>query len=315
MNNKVCSVIVTYNRSEYLLELLDDLSKQSVKIDTILVVDNNSSDNTRERLMDINFTNSIDEKKLHKNVWKDITCYYYRNDKNTGGAGGFSLGIDIAKEFDVGYLWIMDDDVSPEKHCLEYLLRNMSESTQICIPNRSTGEFIDKAVVKLNMTNVFKYRYGKKTYDSNYENKEFVKVVDMPFEGPLISKDIIKQIGLPDKEYFIQYDDTDYAQRALKYTNIYFVPNAKLKKKIIPKIQDDKLMNWKNYYSYRNSIIFDKRYGENLWVKNIRPLLLCLDLSFRAIVKRKFYNLKIIKRAFIDGKLEIMGKTIEPGSM
>ena len=137
----------------------------------------------------------------------------------------------------------------------------------------------------------------------------------MAFEGPLINCKLINNIGLPDENYFIQFDDTDYATRASQYTKIKFIKNAILHKQIIPIRKNNKLMNWKEYYAYRNDILFCRKYGKNVLVKYMTPILVFIDLSLRAIIKRKWKNLKVLSKAFLDGYLGKKGKTINPGDL
>lgn len=312
---KICVVTVTFNRADYLINLIEHLKSQTRKIDAILIYDNSSTDGTKTQIVKSGFANSDVENNLNKNIVDGTECYYYRSNVNSGGAGGFNGAFKIASNLGMDYLWVMDDDVAPEPECLENLLNNINDEVQICIPNRSTGTFKDVAIVEFDFKNPFKYFTKRKKYLKEYVDKEFVDVVDMPFEGPLISTQIVKHIGIPNAEYFIIYDDSDYARRALRHTKIRFIPSAKLNKMILPVRDKNKLMNWKDYYAYRNSIFFDRTYGENIFVKYISPIFLWGDLTLRAIYRRKYKNLSVINRAFKDGYLKKMGKTINPGEL
>ena len=73
-------------------------------------------------------------------------------------------------------------------------------------------------------------------------------------------------------------------------------------------------MNWKNYYGIRNQIWFDRNYGDNWFVKSFRPRLLYVDLMLRAILTRKTTNKQVIKRAYVDGMNNRLGKLIAPGT-
>ena len=73
-------------------------------------------------------------------------------------------------------------------------------------------------------------------------------------------------------------------------------------------------MNWKNYYGYRNQIWFDRHYGLNRFVKILRPRLLYIDLIMRAILRGKFSNINLIKRAYKDGVNDTLGKLVAPGT-
>lgn len=307
MDRKVLVLIVTYNRAEYLRKLLEKLKLQTQQVYGILIVDNNSTDNTSKMLEEMTIIKKNSFNNLHENEVDNIKYYYYRNSENLGGSGGFYTAFNLAKNLPIDYCWIMDDDVFPENDCLENLLSFINEEVKICIPNRSDDRFTDKAIVDLNLRNPLKIKSKKKTY-VEITNQEYIPVVDMPFEGPLIKKEIIEKVGLPNKEYFILYDDTDYALRCIKYTKIYMIPSAILHKQIIPSKDKKRLMDSKNYYDIRNSIVFDRKYGENILVRNLRPIILWLDLTIRALVLRKYSNFKIINKAYKDGVRGNMGK-------
>lgn len=316
---KVCVVIVTYNRSKYLCNLLNELYNQTYVIDTIIILDNHSTDNTQEILIDkgiINHKDNVLEDKLYQSDRDNIKYYYYYSSTNSGGSGGFNKAFSIFNKIDnkFDYLWVMDDDVLPEKDCLEKMVNNMSDEYGLCLPNRSDDKFKDYAVIRHNMKNPFVVYMQRKTKIYNLD-KEYYDIQDMPFEGPLIDVNVVKKVGLPDKDYFIFYDDTDYCRRCLKYTKAKLISNAILHKQIIPKENKSSKMNWRNYYSYRNCIYFDKTYGENWFVKNLSPRIFILEIYLKNIILLRFYNLKIIKKAYKDGMKNIRGKTIEPGSM
>ena len=145
-----------------------------------------------------------------------------------------------------------------------------------------------------------------------YENE--AERNDMPFEGPLFTREIVEKIGVPDKNYIILYDDSDYARRALNYTKIRYIPSAMLHKAIIPVRDKKQCMTWKDYYSYRNSIHFIHLYGESWRAKHLCPIYMAAELILRALVRRKYSNIKVILRAYRDGVHENMGKTVEPGA-
>ena len=77
-SKKVMAIIVTFNRKELLKESIEALLNQSYKNCDILVVDNASSDGTREFI-----SGYIDNKKV----------IYKNTEVNIGGAGGFNFGI------------------------------------------------------------------------------------------------------------------------------------------------------------------------------------------------------------------------------
>ena len=101
----VCAVVVTHNRREMLRRCLAALADQRRVPDRILVVDNASSDGTREML---------------GSEWAHVELLSLRS--NEGGAGGFHEGIKRAYAGGAGWLLLMDDDTIPARDALAELL-------------------------------------------------------------------------------------------------------------------------------------------------------------------------------------------------
>lgn len=307
---KICVLIVTYNRKDLLKNLLESLLEQTYKIDGIIVVDNNSEDGTNEMLVNMGcIKNAYEKNFLLKSDWKqNINFYYYQNSINVGGAGGFAKAFELVKDLEYDYIWIMDDDVKPDKNCLKELVNNLDDSSRICVPCRKDAIFCDFPMLKVDLKKPFLFR-SIKIYTQEIKIP-FVYVESMPFEGPLIDKSLINEIGIPDKEYFILHDDTDYAHRALKVTKIKYVVNAKLKRMIA--INSYPKWCWRNYYTLRNCIYFEKKYGENFAVRHIRTFLRCICTIFTSIKEGNRYRVKWIIKAYLDGIRGNMGKTYDP---
>jgi len=51
MEEKICEVLVTYNRKDLLVECLNALKNQIYPLDGICLIDNRSTDGTQELLM------------------------------------------------------------------------------------------------------------------------------------------------------------------------------------------------------------------------------------------------------------------------
>lgn len=303
----VTALIVTYNRSECLMKLLDALITQNQELQRIVIFDNNSTDKTINSLKQEGYitATAIEKNRIYICKKNNTEIVFFKNLKNTGGSGGFYSGMKLANSFGSDYIWCMDDDVLPDNDCLEKMMASFSRDVAIVIPNRSSNYFNDSAIVDLNLKNPFLFRLGmqKKIVSSIDIKSTAIEVVDMSFEGPLIKSDIIKKVGYPNKEFFILFDDTEYAYRCRKYGKIIFNTEAHLHRQLqsIKAFSKKKCMNWKDYYFYRNQFYFEKKYGENFTVRNMRNLFLVVDLSVRAIILRKWSNLKIIYLAYLNG--------------
>ena len=168
---------------------------------------------------------------------------------------------------------------------------------------------------------------------TNTEYSKWIKEVEVPteqysdnflvdtfsFVGCVISTDIIRKIGLPNKEYFIYYDDTEYSLRVREQTKILNVSNAIIHHLVKPPHNQKFSLSWKNYYQARNSTLMVKKHST--W-KLVTLYLIYNQLRldwyiltnprFKGIRKRA---LKVYNDGFNDGIRNITGKnsSYQPG--
>ena len=82
LEKKIAVLIVTYNRKQYLMNLLNSLKNQTKKIDSIYLVDNCSTDDTPQFLMDNKIIDDYKISNITKSLWEGMTINYYRNNIN-----------------------------------------------------------------------------------------------------------------------------------------------------------------------------------------------------------------------------------------
>jgi len=327
--NKICAIIVTYNRKNLLLKTLESIFSQSVNINSIFIINNGSTDDTENMLIKKGIIKKHKEKgkKTNEslNIYKfknnkHLTIYYTKTSKNLGGAGGFHYGIKKAFKYNYKWFWILDDDISPEKNCLKNLLEHKNIS-RVLVPLRISKQINYKEfpAIKFNLKNPFLIDIRDvsfyKKYDSVRELPSLIIVEDFSFEGPLIHRDIIKNIGFPRKDIFISGDDTDYALK-IRYKlkeKILLVTKAIIKR-LNTSVMKGKTPYWKEYYLNRNYYFTHINYGENIFVKS-KPFLLFIGLLIKNIVKLNFdlKKFKINFFAFLDAFKNPMPVRYKPG--
>ena len=262
MNNSiVVAVVVTYKRLNLLQRVVGALKGQSKKLDKIYIVNNGSTDGTKEWLDGQTGLNVIHQ-------------------ENVGGSGGFYRGIQEASKEECDWIWCMDDDVFPRENCLETLLNVAEQHDKLGIvcPHRlmSGKTFVGEAKT-LNLTNPFCDMHNDMLTAQELESNETVSIVGMAFEGPLIRKEVVEKIGLPNKELFILYDDTDYSYRTVLAGYKVVVARDALMDKYDfqskTSYREDKIKNkWKLAYHIRNTAYFGHRYGKNIAVRYMAAL-------------------------------------------
>ena len=250
----IIAVVVTFNRFNLLrkgIEVLKDINLLS----KIVVVDNHSTDGTAEWL----------------DSQSNLTVIHQGN---IGGAGGFYTGINQAYKDGADWIWCMDDDVFPCHDCLQKLLLQSSvANVGILCPRRiMDGAVFVNECKEVNMNSIFKSMHQKRVPP---DISEPIVIEGMVFEGPLIKREVVESIGLPNKDLFIFYDDTDYSYRAtLAGYKVLYVPDAIMMKEkfFIQLTWSEKLekKRWKHLYQLRNSAFFNHHYGQNIGVKYVR---------------------------------------------
>ncbi|MBF0568645.1 MAG: glycosyltransferase [Nitrospirae bacterium] len=262
----VCAVVVTYNRRELLLECLEALKGQTLPLDAIYLIDNASTDSTPQLLLESGFIDIIPPDGLtepvgyHKKLSAtSIDIYYVRMHRNTGGAGGFHEGVRRAYDSGAHWLWLMDDDVEPVKDALEVML-SYTAVGECVLPNKKFADgtiLSDDSHFSLSMGKMMPVRNGEFAQHSRFSFKNYAT-----FEGMLISRRIVEQIGYPDRRFFYLGDDFVYGIMASLYTNIVFIKDGLFYKKL--KRQDAKslmgresirLKDMEIYYRVRNMFL------------------------------------------------------------
>lgn len=256
MNNfKVCAVVVTYNRKDLLEQCVKAILGQTHKVFKLVIIDNASTDGTRSMLVQNDYMcNPIIDYKLME--------------KNIGGAGGFCEGIKKAMEFSPDWIWLMDDDTIPTFACLNELLKGYSSiATHQKVSFLASTVYGDNdeymnvpALSQKSAPNGYPYWYG-------YLEKGIVSISSATFVSILINADAIKHCGLPNPDFFIWGDDTEYTYRLTSfYGDAYFVGSSKaihkraVKKPISIENETDIKRIKQYHYSYRNTLIFNQYY-------------------------------------------------------
>ncbi|MER6971773.1 glycosyltransferase [Nocardioides sp. NPDC000445] len=256
----VAIVVVTYNRADMLRGLLDGLTKLDQPADAVIVVNNASTDHTAQVLAEAVTPN----------------LQVIDSPENLGGAGGFHLGTKAAVEQGWDRLYLIDDDVVPAHDCLEVLLAQ-DEDCLFSVREDKNGKLIELAALKFDLRNPLaikpKTASVMDTYPTRDALPERVAVENVAFEGFMIRRTVLEEIGLPDPTYFIFYDDVDLAIRARRAgRTIWAVRDAVLVRRLDFSQQHD-LAGWKGFYMYRNLFVVHFRYGENVLVR-LKPWLI-----------------------------------------
>ena len=200
---EIAVVLVTFNRLKNLKVTLDKYVNQNKLPKYIVVVDNASTDGTREYL------NEWKKKNIQGIEKKVITA-----NRNLGGSGGFALGIEEGCKLDCDYIFLADDDAVPEENMLSELERQSKripdkKIAALCtaIYNYDKHEYMHRCNIK---KNIFGIKF-KGLPESEY-SKPFFKVDVLTFVGACISKEVAKKIDNVSMNILSMGMSGDYAE-------------------------------------------------------------------------------------------------------
>ncbi len=243
--NKTAAVVVTYNRKDLLLENIYCLLHQEDAACDVFIIDNASTDGTEEALAEVK---------------KDERVHYVNTGANLGGAGGFHFGIKKAVEAGYEYIWIMDDDCMPAKHCLKRFLDADKDLAGEYGFLSSRVLWKDRKPCVMNLQ--------RKTLTKPIEkfDQRLIPVVMASFVSLFIKSSVVKELGLPIKEFFIWTDDWEFTRRISREYPCYVVSDSvvlhKSQNNVGAHISEDDIDRLDRYgYLYRNDVYLYRREG------------------------------------------------------
>lgn len=248
----VVVAIPTYNRKRMLIECLHRVAQQSRPIAGVVVVDNGSTDGTREEL-------------AASGIADRLPLYYTRLAVNGGAAGGFHAALEAASTLDAEWIWLFDDDTEPTSpHTLDILLdcpEARFERTAALVPAMHTPS----GDVMLLPRGRFGRFVRPLPEDSYHEGA--VALDYASYAGMLVRSTAVAAAGLPRAEFYMWFDDVEWTLRLSSVGDCWLIPSAAILHKediyfpvrpglagtlrmLAQPIPDEQL--WKYLYGFRN---------------------------------------------------------------
>jgi GT2 family glycosyltransferase len=256
----VQAVVVTFNRKALLVEAIEALLNQTYPLTGIFIIDNASSDGTEACLE-------------ARGLLNHPTVKYVKLSENLGGAGGFHHGVALAMAEKPDWVWIMDDDAEPAVDALEKLSAHFNDLSIACVAPIVVD--CDGVVDTYSAHRAFMKPRSDASLTSftrplgaiDLTSAETIDIDHCSFVGPCIRRSAIGQVGLPEKRFFIHFDDTYYSMLLAKIGRIVLVAEATIHHKEAGKvgIASGEVFGkrydivpfsslWLRYFGYRNAI-------------------------------------------------------------
>ena len=255
---KIAVIIPTFNSKNTIVHTLDSILGQSAGIDEIIIIDNCSKDNTVDIL---------------REKFPDITLIL--NTSNRGASGGYCAGLEYACKKGHDWVWLLDADSLPSRNALAELVAVTGSGGN---PGAVASLLIDD-----NSGLVYQPLYWMDRWVNAMEGNvsaEPFPVDCNAFSGLMVSKEVIRTIGFPREDFFMDIADWEYCLRIRQQFRIIVVPKSRIfhtvgRAKVVPffweknlhKLENDNIIiqkdkrillithpAWRYYYRVRNDI-------------------------------------------------------------
>ena len=248
MNNSITivAVVVTFNRLAKLKTTLSHYDQQTSEVNHIIVVDNCSTDGTRD------FLRVWEKEKSNREV-----IYM---EENLGGSGGFHDGCKRALELNPDWVFVADDDAYLDASAM-LLFRHYVENNDV-----SNVSAICGSVLLTNGSHALRHRrmelvrHGFKpvsipSTEEDY-NKTSFEINTFSYVGTFMKSSSLHKVGLCNRDFFIYYDDSEHAMRLRKDGKIICVPDIKITHDdgFTKDSRPNEAISWRDYYAFRNNL-------------------------------------------------------------
>lgn len=191
-------ILLNYNNVNDTLECVKSIEDYYEREYTIIVVDNKSTDNSKEKLLE------------NRHRYKLIL-----NDVNEGFAQGNNVGIKWAIKEGYEYIMLLNNDTLITKNSIETMVDEIKKDKNIGIISPRIMYYPEKEKIWFDGGKIdwFKfivvhYNMGNNIKSSLKNNNEIVDFITGCCM--IIRREVIEEVGYLPEEYFMYYEDVDY---------------------------------------------------------------------------------------------------------
>lgn len=329
---KVFIIILNYNGWKDTIECLDSLMKINYSNYQVVIVDNNSSNNSVEQIKkwctgEIKYRNNSFEEN------NPIKCIEYSREEaenggikneeisieqsisneklvlinsgeNLGFSGGNNIGIKYALKKNADYVLLLNNDTIVNPDFLSPLVESMSMNNNVGIVGGKIinyydeNEFIAGGFIDLNKGS------GYHNYNRHKESPEEVSFLSGCIW--LVKREVFEEVGYLDEKFFLYVEDVEFCYRvSCGGKKLVYNPNSEIYHK--ESRSTGKGSPLVLYYNTRNRMYFVKKCYNSHFKKMIFYIFFFSSRLFKLIFEKS--NRKYIIKAFLDYKNDNLGKS------
>ena len=300
VNNPIVSIIIlNWNRKIDTAECLESVFNMHFNDFSVILVDNNSSDNS------VAFLQS-----------KYPQVHYIRNTENLGFARGTNIGILHALHASPKFIMLLNNDTTVSPHLLTELLKVMSLDTQIGLVGAVNYYHRQREKIQFSGGHIDWLRGNIVDFTRHHiDAGQFAKyrqVDTIAGSCMLIRREVFEHIGLLDERFFLNFEETDFCCRARKVGYVIFVSmSAAVWHKVSSSFENRDFLI--DYFITRNKFLFLLKHssGLQLYLSLFCHIAYSIIKVIHCITRNKRRNVQ----AIIYGVRDFLMRKYYAGSM
>jgi len=287
---KVYIIVLNYRNYTDTIECLESLLKLQYGNKEIIVIDNASPNDSNKYLKQWVFEN------------KGQPVEFIANNSNLGYAGGNNVGIRRAlKDPKMQFVWVLNNDTIVDSNALTALVEKMND-------NLNVGVCGSKLIYNWDRTKIqgFGGIYNKWVGAvGTIKNENEIDKMDYVIGASMfIRREVLTTIGLLSEDYFLFFEELDYAQRIKgKYlmscacdSIVYHKEGASIGAKAAKPKETSYISD---YYTIRNRILITKKYFPYCLFTVYLGLFIAI---FNRIRRKQYDRIKMIINLMLNKK-------------
>lgn len=199
LNPTVAIILVNWNGYNYTRKCILSLLSCNYDNYKVIVVDNNSSDNSGSKI-----------------CTEFPSVKYIQNKKNIGFTGANNVGIKLALKNDFDYVMLLNNDTEVDENFLTHLVNAFNNDSKIGAAQPLILEFDNKNIV-WNAGGIIDYKFGRfLNPNRGLKKNNYNKINNIDWISGccfMIRSEIFNNINLLDDFFFVYFEDADLSMR------------------------------------------------------------------------------------------------------
>jgi GT2 family glycosyltransferase len=278
--SRVSIILVNWNNWRDTVECLESLLLLEYSDFRIVICDNGSSDDSLEQLIHWANCHVIQYASFQRveaeagcSLVADPLLTIIKNEENLGFAGGNNVGLRYSiTHANAAYCWLLNNDTVVETEALTHLVARIQQDPQVGICGSTVRLYHDRQQIQALGGGHYcrwiglPWHYGRFTLWNNEINPKRAESWMNYVEGAsmLVSRQFLDVVGFLCEDYFLYFEEADWAIRAKGRFCLGYAPLSVVYHKVGASIGTSsnpaKMSYISDYFNIRNRLLFTRRF-------------------------------------------------------